>query len=89
MGLVGIHRRGIPFLAAADAGIVVRTVPIPVAVAPPTPSTLGRADFGLPDAAVFVLVSFSLASSNVRKNPLGAVQAFRAAFGYGPTGFCC
>ena len=64
-----------------DAGIVVRIVPIPVAVAPPTPSTLGRADFGLPDAAVIVLVSFSLASSNVRKNPLGAMQAFRAAFG--------
>ncbi len=68
----------------AGAGIAVRTVPIPVAVAPPEPSRLDRAAFGLPDAAVIVLVSFSLASSNVRKNPMGAVQAFRAAFGNRP-----
>ncbi len=67
-----------------EAGILVRTVPHPVAVAPPEPSRLSRADFGLPDAAVIVLVSFSLASSNVRKNPMGAVQAFRAAFGDRP-----
>jgi len=66
---------------APESGIVVRIVPIPVAVSPPAASPLGRADFGLPAAAVVVLVSFSLASSNVRKNPLGAVQAFRAAFG--------
>ena len=63
------------------AGIPVRVVPNPVAVAPPVPSALDRAAFGLPAAAVVVLVSFSLASSNVRKNPLGAVRAFRAAFG--------
>ena len=61
--------------------IVVRTVPCPVAVSPPVPSALGRADFALPKTAVVVLVSFSLASSNVRKHPLGAVAAFRAAFG--------
>ena len=64
----------------AQSGITVRTVPHPVAMAPPVPAGLDRAAFGLPDAAVIVLVSFSLASSNVRKNPLGAVQAFRAAF---------
>lgn len=68
----------------ADSGIVVRAVPHPVAMVPPEPSNLGRAAFGLPDEAVIVLVSFSLASSNVRKNPLGAVQAFRAAFGDRP-----
>ncbi len=67
-----------------DAGIPVRVVPNPVAVAPPRPSALDRAAFGLPPHAVVVLVSFSLASSNVRKNPLGAVQAFRAAFGDRP-----
>ena len=60
---------------------MVRTVPHPVAAAPPEPAPLGRAAFGLPEAAVVVLVSFSLASSNVRKNPLGAIAAFRAAFG--------
>ena len=59
----------------------VRVVTPPVAVAPPEPSALDRAAFGLPDAAVVVLVSFSLASSFERKNPLQAVAAFRAAFG--------
>ena len=61
-----------------------RCVPVPVAVAPPVASALGRADFGLPGDAVVVLVSFSLASSNARKNPLGAIAAFRAAFGDRP-----
>jgi glycosyltransferase involved in cell wall biosynthesis len=65
----------------AGSGVVVRTVPVPVAVSPPEPSPLDRAAFGLPESAVIVLVSFSLASSNVRKNPLGAVRAFRTAFG--------
>jgi glycosyltransferase involved in cell wall biosynthesis len=59
----------------------VRVVPHPVAAIPPVPSRLGRADFGLPLGAVVVLVSFSLASSYVRKNPLAAIAAFRAAFG--------
>lgn len=59
----------------------VRVVPHPVASAPPAPSALCRADFGLPDAAVIVLVSFSLASSFARKNPLAAITAFRTAFG--------
>jgi glycosyltransferase involved in cell wall biosynthesis len=65
-------------------GIAVRAVPHAVAAAPPEPARLDRAAFGLPEAAVIVLVSFSLASSNVRKNPAGAVQAFRAAFGDRP-----
>jgi glycosyltransferase involved in cell wall biosynthesis len=59
----------------------VRVVPHPVAAVPPMPSSLGRGDFGLPEQAVIVLVSFSLASSYVRKNPLAAIAAFRAAFG--------
>jgi hypothetical protein len=59
----------------------VRVVGHPAAVAPPRPSALGRADFGLPEGAVVVLTSFSLSSSFERKNPLGAIAAFRAAFG--------
>jgi glycosyltransferase involved in cell wall biosynthesis len=59
----------------------VRVVPHPVAADPPVPSALQRADFGLPDQAFVVLVSFSLASSFERKNPLGAIAAFRLAFG--------
>ena len=59
----------------------VRAVVHPLAVAPPVPSRLDRAAFGLPDKAMVVLVSFNLASSLVRKNPLGAIAAFRDAFG--------
>ena len=62
----------------------VRVVPHPVAASPPVPSALTRADFGLPDGVLVVLVSFSLASSFERKNPLGAIAAFRAAFGDDP-----
>jgi glycosyltransferase involved in cell wall biosynthesis len=72
------------FSATALSGLMpgrVRVVPYPIAVVPPVPSGLRRADFGLPEAAVVTLVSFSLASSFARKNPLGAVAAFRAAFG--------
>lgn len=59
----------------------VRVVTPPVAVDPPVPARLDRAAFGLPSDAVVVLVSFDLASSFVRKNPLAAIGAFRAAFG--------
>ncbi len=87
-------RAGVPFVHEAwvlsrfTAGAVepllpghVRVVTPPVAVAPPEPSALDRAAFGLPEDAVVVLVSFSLASSLERKNPLQAIAAFRAAFG--------
>ena len=59
----------------------VRVVPHPLALSPPRPARLDRAAFGLPEDAVVVLVSFSLASAFERKNPLAAVQAFRKAFG--------
>lgn len=73
-----------PFVAAALEPLLpgkVRVVPPPMAVAPPRPSALDRAAFGLPADAVVVLVSFNLASSFERKNPLAAIAAFRAAFG--------
>jgi glycosyltransferase involved in cell wall biosynthesis len=59
----------------------IRVVPYPVATTSPAPAMLGRRDFGWPDAAVVVVVCFSLASSFERKNPLGAILAFRRAFG--------
>lgn len=62
----------------------VRVVPPPLAIAPPVRSALDRAAFGLPEKAVVVLVSFNLASSFERKNPLQAVAAFREAFGTRP-----
>ncbi len=67
--------------AVAPPGMAVRVVNYPLAVAPPVPAAMGREAFGLPAAALVVLVSFNLASSFVRKNPLAAVAAFRAAFG--------
>ncbi len=68
-------------LLPADGSIGLRVVSYPLAVAPPVPAPIGRAAFGLPEDALVVLVSFNLASSFVRKNPLAAVAAFRAAFG--------
>ena len=62
----------------------VRVVTPPLAIAPPHPARLDRAAFGLPADAVVVLVSFDLASSFVRKNPLAAIAAFRSAFANDP-----
>ena len=62
----------------------VRVVPPPLVDAPPKPAHRGRDAFGLPANAVIVLVSFNLASSFARKNPLAAIAAFRAAFGDRP-----
>ncbi len=62
----------------------VRVVPHPVAAGQIAPSALQRTDFGLPETAVIVLVSFSLASSFARKNPLAAIEAFVRAFGARP-----
>lgn len=72
------HFTGQAIATILPPDIPLRAVPIPLA--PPRPSALRRADFGLPDHAVVVLTSFSLASSFARKNPLGAIAAFRAAF---------
>ena len=68
-------------IATLNPGVPLRVVPPPVALAPPRPSARTRADFGLPANAVITLVSFSLASSFARKNPLAAIAAHRAAFG--------
>lgn len=85
-----VHEIWVPstFTSAAVATIlppvaapILRTVPYPLAVAPPRPASIGRDAFGLPSDAVIILASFSLASSFVRKNPLGTIAAFRAAFG--------
>ncbi len=61
-------------------GIALRTVTYPLALCPPAPAPLDRAAFGLPSSILIVLVSFNLASSFVRKNPLAAIAAFRRAF---------
>jgi hypothetical protein len=58
----------------------VRVVPYPfAATAFPVAGT--RADFGLPEDRIVVLTVFNLSSSMARKNPMGAIAAFQAAFG--------
>lgn len=81
-----VHEVWAPSRFTADALEVacpgrVRVVPHAVALSPPVASALDRQAFGLPERAVVVLVSFNLASSFERKNPLGAIAAFRQAFG--------
>lgn len=58
----------------------VRAVPYPVAEMD-LPAEGERADFGIPDGVFVVTTIFNLASSLVRKNPVGAIAAFKAAFG--------
>lgn len=62
----------------------VRVVPHPLAALPELPCEGGRADFGLKEDAVVVLVVANIASSHVRKNPEAAIRAFRLAFGDRP-----
>lgn len=89
-------RRGLPFVheiwvpsrftadaIAAETALPVRVVPHPLP--PPRPAPLTRADFGLPDDAFVTVAFFHMGSSFMRKNPLGAVHAFRRAFGDDPT----
>lgn len=59
-------------------GKIVRLVPLPIAA--PAPSPLTRADFDLPADRFIVLAAFDLQSGRVRKNPEGAIVAFRRAF---------
>lgn len=58
----------------------VSVVPYPIA-ATDLPAEGSRADFGLGEDLFVVTTIFNLASSLVRKNPLGAIAAFKAAFG--------
>jgi glycosyltransferase involved in cell wall biosynthesis len=58
----------------------VKVVPHPLA-AVELPVEGDRASLGLPEDALIVLTTFNLASSLVRKNPFGAIAAFKAAFG--------
>jgi glycosyltransferase involved in cell wall biosynthesis len=72
------------FTADALAPLIAERITVvrpPVACDPLSPAPLDRSDFDLPDDAVIVLSSFNLASSFVRKNPLGSIEAFRIAFG--------
>lgn len=54
---------------------------VPYHVPDPEPAPLGRADFGLPEAAFVALSVFDASSSVERKNPVAAIRAHRQAFG--------
>lgn len=56
----------------------VRTVHVPVPE--PVPSDATRTELGLPDDRFVFLVTFDHLSVTERKNPLGAIEAFRQAF---------
>jgi glycosyltransferase involved in cell wall biosynthesis len=64
-----------------DGSIPLRVIPHALAATPPRPSSRSRVFFGIPRDAVVVLTSFNFESSFARKNPLGAIAAFRRAFG--------
>lgn len=72
--------------AAAPAGSTVRHVPLPVVVPDVDPS-FDPASLGIPAGRPYVLCSFDHLSVPARKNPVGAIEAFRRAFapGEGPT----
>lgn len=53
---------------------------IPVAIPAPSPGTLPRSHFGMPDRAFVFAFSFDFASYASRKNPQAVVDAFRLAF---------
>ena len=69
---------------SAPSRVVVTYVPLPVLV-PPIDASVTRADVGLDDRFTF-LFAFDFLSVMKRKNPLGLIEAFCAAFepGEGP-----
>ena len=82
-----VHEIWVPsrFTAEAfrpDTDLPIRIVPHPVAR--PLPARLSRAALGLPENAFVALTMFHMGSGFVRKNPIGAVRAFRTAFGDKP-----
>jgi glycosyltransferase involved in cell wall biosynthesis len=49
-------------------------------VEPVADTSLGRADFGLPEDSCLFLFHFDVNSTLARKNPLGVIEAYRRAF---------
>ncbi len=68
----------------AVSPIPVIRVPMPVEPPPDPASLLPRSHFGLPDDVFLFGCLFDVGSVVRRKNPLAAVEAFRAAFGDSP-----
>ena len=60
-------------------------IPHPVRDPDPALPPMDRRRFGIPDDRFMFLTIAAMSSSMVRKNPLGAMHAFRAAFPHGQT----
>ncbi|HQT67907.1 MAG TPA: glycosyltransferase [Acetobacteraceae bacterium] len=89
VGLRFVHEIWAPsaFTAAAFEPLApgrVRLVPYPLALID-QPVEPDRAALGLPDDVLLVSFIANLGASFVRKNPLAAIAAFRAAFGADPS----
>jgi len=57
--------------------VPVVTMPLPFVL--PDAPPLGRAHFGIPESSTVFLLTFDVSSQTERKNPLGAIRAFRRA----------
>jgi glycosyltransferase involved in cell wall biosynthesis len=66
-------------LVAAEPAVEVRVHPLTFGL--PSPTALDRADVGVPDDRFVFGVSFDYSSVARRKNPLGAIEAYKQAFG--------
>jgi glycosyltransferase involved in cell wall biosynthesis len=66
-------------LVAAEPAVEVRVHPLTFGL--PSPTALDRADVGVPDDRFVFGVSFDYSSVPRRKNPLGAIDAYKQAFG--------
>ncbi|MCU1432628.1 MAG: hypothetical protein JWP95_1733, partial [Actinotalea sp.] len=65
---------------SAVTELPVRVVPLPVQL-PTSPTRFTRAQLGLPQERTVFLANFDYLSVIKRKNPLGAIEAYRRAFG--------
>src|SRR5688572_2200374 len=65
--------------AAIGANAPVPVVHVPLGLETPVPGPFGRAHFGLPAHPFIFLYTFDVSSQIERKNPIGAIRAFRQA----------
>lgn len=65
--------------AAIGASSPVPVVHLPLGIETPVPGPFGRAHFGLPAGPFIFLYTFDVSSQMERKNPMGAIRAFRQA----------
>ena len=85
-GMRFVHEIWVPSTFTAQAigdiasNVTMRVVPHPISIRPVHPRAFSRD----PTKPFVVLAMFNMASSMARKNPLGAIEAFKAAFGNDP-----